>query len=48
LLCPFGLWTSTAKELEVAAQSAERLGGFPKVVDITAINSLMANSSLSL
>ncbi|WP_339721175.1 7-cyano-7-deazaguanine synthase QueC [Marinomonas primoryensis] len=36
-----------SKELEVAAQVCRTLGVSHKVVDITAINSLMANSSLT-
>ena len=36
-----------SKELEVAAQVCRELGVSHKVVDITAINSLMANSSLT-
>ena len=36
-----------SKELEVAARACRELGVSHKVVDITAINSLMANSSLT-
>jgi 7-cyano-7-deazaguanine synthase len=36
-----------SKELEIAAQVCRELGVSHKVVDITAINSLMANSSLT-